>query len=409
MIEETKMPRAGNDSRARAKAHLQWAERYNQQGQTHKALSHFGRALEYDNEARKQEFGIPEEMIDMTGLNTVRYAANTATAATAAIAAGTAYAAKKAYSSLFPGEQKEQGLTVLKPSEKQEPAPAGLPGFTVGNSSTHTDRLPASAHVVNHDEWREGAEFELIKGADAAATPPSEKRVYRAAIMPSEHPSPPGRSMQLSAAPTPLTLAAPKHPVTATTNAVATVPTPTYNTRAAVMPSETNATATVVPIETNATATVLATETNATVQHADAHKTTPDKEAKLRASLEIAARGMKQSLKTRLTDLAYQCIRAYEELDKAKGSWWPGYENTTRQNIKALEEKINGLLATGKETTSERSVPDDHSREYEQDLSAKGLPALHIAHYGKLKSILSTYDTIAGAKYYLSLLVQALG
>ena len=52
------MPRAGNNSANRAKAHLQWADRYNRYGDTQKAAAHFGRALEYDrHSARGQEFG----------------------------------------------------------------------------------------------------------------------------------------------------------------------------------------------------------------------------------------------------------------------------------------------------------------------------------------------------------------
>ncbi len=52
------MPRAGNNSANRAKAHLQWADRYSRYGDTQKAAAHFGRALEYDRRsARGQEFG----------------------------------------------------------------------------------------------------------------------------------------------------------------------------------------------------------------------------------------------------------------------------------------------------------------------------------------------------------------
>jgi hypothetical protein len=56
------MPRAGNNSANRAKAHLQWADRYNRYGDTQKAAAHFGRALEYDRRSgRGQEFGVVEE------------------------------------------------------------------------------------------------------------------------------------------------------------------------------------------------------------------------------------------------------------------------------------------------------------------------------------------------------------
>ena len=55
------MPQAGTNSANRAKAHLQWADRYNRYGDTHKAAAHFGRALEYDRRNRGsgdgQEFG----------------------------------------------------------------------------------------------------------------------------------------------------------------------------------------------------------------------------------------------------------------------------------------------------------------------------------------------------------------
>ena len=54
------MPRAGNNSANRAKAHLQWADRYSRYGDTQKAAAHFGRALEYDRRSgrnRGQEFG----------------------------------------------------------------------------------------------------------------------------------------------------------------------------------------------------------------------------------------------------------------------------------------------------------------------------------------------------------------
>jgi hypothetical protein len=58
------MPRAGNNSANRAKAHLQWADRYNRYGDTQKAAAHFGRALEYDRRSASgrgdgQEFGGP--------------------------------------------------------------------------------------------------------------------------------------------------------------------------------------------------------------------------------------------------------------------------------------------------------------------------------------------------------------
>ena len=56
------MPQAGNNSANRAKAHLQWADRYSRYGDTQKAAAHFGRALEYDRRNRGrgsngQEFG----------------------------------------------------------------------------------------------------------------------------------------------------------------------------------------------------------------------------------------------------------------------------------------------------------------------------------------------------------------
>lgn len=60
------MPRAGPDHEARTKAHLQWAERYHKRGDTQKALSHFGRALEYD--AMRQEFGTPDSLIEAAGV-----------------------------------------------------------------------------------------------------------------------------------------------------------------------------------------------------------------------------------------------------------------------------------------------------------------------------------------------------
>jgi surface protein len=56
-----KMPRAGNNSANRAKAHLQWADRYSRYGDTQKAAAHFGRALEYDRRiASGHEFGAAE-------------------------------------------------------------------------------------------------------------------------------------------------------------------------------------------------------------------------------------------------------------------------------------------------------------------------------------------------------------
>jgi tRNA A-37 threonylcarbamoyl transferase component Bud32 len=46
------MPRAGTDRGARAEAHLRWAKRYHDQGNTHKATAHFGRTLEYERAAK---------------------------------------------------------------------------------------------------------------------------------------------------------------------------------------------------------------------------------------------------------------------------------------------------------------------------------------------------------------------
>ena len=40
------------DYAARATAHYRWAERYNEKGNSKKALAHFGRALEYDKRAK---------------------------------------------------------------------------------------------------------------------------------------------------------------------------------------------------------------------------------------------------------------------------------------------------------------------------------------------------------------------
>lgn len=61
------MPHAGKSSADRAKAHLQWADRYSRYGDTHKAAAHFGRALEYDRRSsgstrnrNGQEFGVVE-------------------------------------------------------------------------------------------------------------------------------------------------------------------------------------------------------------------------------------------------------------------------------------------------------------------------------------------------------------
>jgi surface protein len=52
------MPLAGKNKADRARAHLQWADRYSKYGDTHKAAAHFGRALEYD---RLHAFGVVEE------------------------------------------------------------------------------------------------------------------------------------------------------------------------------------------------------------------------------------------------------------------------------------------------------------------------------------------------------------
>lgn len=46
------MPRAGTDRGARAEAHLRWAQRYHDEGNTHKATAHFGRTLEYERAAK---------------------------------------------------------------------------------------------------------------------------------------------------------------------------------------------------------------------------------------------------------------------------------------------------------------------------------------------------------------------
>ena len=61
------MPHAGKNIADRAKAHLQWADRYSRYGDTHKAAAHFGRALEYDRRSsgstrnrNGQEFGVVE-------------------------------------------------------------------------------------------------------------------------------------------------------------------------------------------------------------------------------------------------------------------------------------------------------------------------------------------------------------
>ena len=49
------MPIAGSDHASRASAHLRWAERYNESGDSRKAVAHFGRALEYDRSAKSRE------------------------------------------------------------------------------------------------------------------------------------------------------------------------------------------------------------------------------------------------------------------------------------------------------------------------------------------------------------------
>ncbi len=43
------------DYAARATAHYRWAERYNEKGNSKKALAHFGRALEYDKRAKRTD------------------------------------------------------------------------------------------------------------------------------------------------------------------------------------------------------------------------------------------------------------------------------------------------------------------------------------------------------------------
>jgi hypothetical protein len=190
-------------------------------------------------------------MVRSMGLREVGSAANAAAAgaalATAGLAAGTAYAATHAYNTLFkPSDNQEKGaagLTAFKPTEKQ--GPAGLPGFTAGNSSIDMSRLPPSASVVDYEAWlqgregREDAELKLIKGAPVTAAAPTEKNVFKAEIMPNGRPSLPGRSSAQ------LTLAAPKQQVTATPSAVATLPAPRSRETKKAAPSETNATGTV--------------------------------------------------------------------------------------------------------------------------------------------------------------------
>lgn len=46
------MPVAGNNPRARANAHLRWAERYHSEGRSAKAMAHFGRGLDYESMLR---------------------------------------------------------------------------------------------------------------------------------------------------------------------------------------------------------------------------------------------------------------------------------------------------------------------------------------------------------------------
>jgi len=61
--QKTPMPPAGQKNADRAKAHLKWAARYNDDGEHKKAAAHFGRALEYDRRDRNaassknQKFG----------------------------------------------------------------------------------------------------------------------------------------------------------------------------------------------------------------------------------------------------------------------------------------------------------------------------------------------------------------
>ena len=50
------MPLVGRGAEARSSAHVKWAERYAREGKVHRAISHFGCALEYSG------FGSEEEL-----------------------------------------------------------------------------------------------------------------------------------------------------------------------------------------------------------------------------------------------------------------------------------------------------------------------------------------------------------
>jgi hypothetical protein len=67
------MPPAGQKNADRAKAHIKWAARYNDKGQTKKAAAHFGRALEYDRRdsnaasAKNSRFGVGGALASANG------------------------------------------------------------------------------------------------------------------------------------------------------------------------------------------------------------------------------------------------------------------------------------------------------------------------------------------------------
>ena len=138
------MPPAGSNPAARERAHVKWAARYNRQGDTQKALAHFGRALEY-----RSGFGVGDLAPLATSIANVGAGAAGALGS-AAIAAG--------MHALF-----------------NRPAAPAQPGFTIGSSNI------TGGSTANLTDFMAGAELTASAASAASSRGISELALFHAA------------------------------------------------------------------------------------------------------------------------------------------------------------------------------------------------------------------------------------
>jgi hypothetical protein len=333
------MPAAGRENASRAVAHLKWAERYADQKTdqgTRKAISHFGRALEYERRANEDSrFGVSAEVYKaiLPSLGT-KVAASAGAAAIAAGAAGLvgitgASAAYRAAASYF--------------------VPDPTAGITTVTPEPHTTGANATPHALPEPAWSVPPPLPAALAEPIPLGPLSPNRVP---TLKSESSERVGTSIQAY-----------------------------YTPRSTIS----------VGVRTNVSGPIAPTGLQLTSHPPRVEQTEQTDHEKYQATLRSVIGSLDQIAKVRLAAVARKCLDAYRMIHEARngakkddGSAWSPWsamsrawsgqnEKKAREHAKMLENQINCILAGGMACKAE-SQDDFHSQEYEASLRNKGLP-----------------------------------